>query len=200
MSGRQTYLCDQLHECYHSLQELYNSNWKHKHPLNYFSTMEPSESFPRLRISKLEGRATSTRFKQGQFHRLHETLKTSETSIKAAIAADDFLLDAEVDIEYAMALSELHLHYSSIDLGDDLRNMRTIEREKDNVNRSKSLGIAYIVPWRRNTFYSIISPLCAAIAAGNCVIIEVIWDSEALVLLDEHLLLFLQTYRDFSFN
>jgi acyl-CoA reductase-like NAD-dependent aldehyde dehydrogenase len=132
-----------------------------------------SRSFPRLQVSCLEGRAQSTRFKQAQFHSLHETLKKSSDAIKAAIAADSGHTPREVDFEFSLALSELRLHYDSLNLVTELANSLKIESDLENIDRVRPVGMVYILPQKQNLFYSVISPLGAAVAAGNCVVLEV---------------------------
>jgi acyl-CoA reductase-like NAD-dependent aldehyde dehydrogenase len=132
-----------------------------------------SQSFPQLLISRLEGRAQSPLYKQGQFHRLYDELKVQEDSIKAAIRSDTGDSATEVDIEFALTLSELRIHHGSINLQVDLDAERKVETGRDNISRALPFGIVYIVPTTQNLLYSVISALCAALAAGNCIILEV---------------------------
>lgn len=148
-------------------------------------------SFPRLQISCLEGRAHGTRHKQAQFQSLHEKLKNSSDAIKAAITADSGHTTSEVEFEFSLALSELRLHFNSLNLQTELAIARKIEAGHDNIGKVRPAGIVYILPQKQNLFYSVISPLCAAIAAGNCVVVEVslgpYWNRSVRLTKDEQL-------------
>ncbi|EXJ74260.1 uncharacterized protein A1O5_02556 [Cladophialophora psammophila CBS 110553] len=126
------------------------------------------DSFSRIEISSIEGRAQSTRLRQKLFHSLHTALRSSEKLIKDAILVDSGLSDSEVNLEYALAISELRTHYTSIDLEKDLKAQRAAE----NLGATTSVGTVYVIPAKQNLFYSVISALTAALAAGNCVVVE----------------------------
>lgn len=128
-----------------------------------------TEWFPQLQISRLEGRAQSVRLRQSLFHSLHSALTSSESTIKQAIAADTSNNDADIALEFFLALSELRTHYESLDLDAEVKLAHTLE----NLTGTTNVGIVYVIPGQRNLFYSVLSPLCAALAAGNCVILEV---------------------------
>lgn len=129
--------------------------------------------FPRIAISHLEGRAQSIHYRQTQLHRLQTELIGSKDEIKATIKADVGHTSHEVDFEYTLVLSELRQHFEGLNPKDELAATRQIELGHDNFCRSKSTSIAYIVPSTHVLLYSVLSPVCAAIAAGSCVIVEV---------------------------
>ncbi|KAK4935800.1 hypothetical protein LTR10_023207 [Elasticomyces elasticus] len=126
------------------------------------------DSFSRIEISSLEGRAQSTRLRQKLFHSLHATLRFSEKTIKDAILADSGHCESEVNVEYALAISDLRKHYASVDLEQDLKAQKAVE----NLAATTNVGIVYVIPAKQNLFYSVISALTAALAAGNCVVVE----------------------------
>lgn len=135
---------------------------------NTFSKMAVN-SFLRIEIASLEGRAQSTRFRQNVLHSLHSALQSSEKLIKDAIRADTGHTDAEVTLEYVLTISELSKVYCDLSLEDELKNRRST----DNLSATTSLGIIYIIPSKQNLFYSAVSAVSAALAAGNCVVLEV---------------------------
>ncbi len=129
--------------------------------------------FPRISIADIEGTASSVRHRQDQLHGLHNSLLKAKTSILDALKQDYGYTDWEAGFEYLLALSELRSHYESIDLQSEKAATKSIEQGTETV-RFSAVGIVYIIPkTSRNGFYATISPLCAAMAAGNCVIIEV---------------------------
>ncbi|KIW62194.1 hypothetical protein PV04_10392 [Phialophora macrospora] len=127
-----------------------------------------TEPFPRIQIARLEGRSQSLRLRQALFHSLHAALTSSESAIKQAIVADTGNSDADIALEYSLVLSELRTQYESLDLKTEV----TIAHSLENPTGTTNVGIVYVIPEQRNLFYSILSPLCAALAAGNCVILE----------------------------
>lgn len=128
-----------------------------------------SHPFPRIEISCLEHRAESIRLMQRQFHALHAALRASESSIKAAISADIGYSDLEIELQYSLAIADLRSHYENLDLEKDNASRSTL----CNPSATTSIGIVYVQPSRKDLFYSVIAALTAALAAGNCVIVEV---------------------------
>lgn len=137
------------------------------------SALPPPPPFPRIQISQLEERAQSIRHKQLQFHHLYAALTKSAAELKLAVQADLGQTLAEVDFEFTLALSELRTHYNYLNLKKDLETARRIEFGTENPEGTRPVGIVYIVPAKWNLCYSVLSPLGAAMAAGNCVILEV---------------------------
>ncbi|KPI44044.1 uncharacterized protein AB675_6158 [Cyphellophora attinorum] len=127
-----------------------------------------NDIFSRIEVSRQEGRAQSVRLRQKLFHSLHSAIKASEKAIKEAVQADTGYNDHDVNIEYSLTISELRTHYESLDLRRELDSQKAIE----NLDATTSVGIVYIIPARGNLFYSIVSALTAALAAGNCIILE----------------------------
>lgn len=104
--------------------------------------------------------------------RLHETLLANTNDLREAIRSDSGHTAVEADIEFGFAVSELRTHYESLDF-EELENEYSIAKGKDNAERRVGAGIVYIVPTSYSLLYSTIATLSAAVAAGNCVIVEV---------------------------
>lgn len=127
------------------------------------------DSLSRIEISRLEGRASSIRLRQNQFHRLHDVVTASEAAIKTALSESQGYGEDESALEYALALSELRTHYLSLDLKRSVELSHSLE----DLTATTGVGIIYLIPAEQNPFYSVISVLTAALAAGNCIVIEV---------------------------
>ena len=133
-----------------------------------------SRPFPRISIAHIEGTARSVRHRQQQFHKLHKALVEAKSSLTAAIKEDYGYSETEASFEYAFVLAELHATYGTISLEAENAAARRIEQGLDNMDRRIGAGIVYIRPdMSRTSLYSTVSPLSAAMAAGNCVIVEV---------------------------
>jgi hypothetical protein len=127
--------------------------------------------FPRLSIARIEGKARSVRYQQTQFRQLHESLTQSKDQLVRALRDDFGFSESEALLEYALALSDLRYHHGSLDLEKELAASRAIENKKKDACRSVGSGYVYIAP--QIAVFSVLSPLCAALAAGNYIIVEV---------------------------
>ncbi|KAF2192022.1 hypothetical protein K469DRAFT_622015 [Zopfia rhizophila CBS 207.26] len=122
----------------------------------------------------MDGRCCNTYFRQDQLKTLHDTLRKNSSAIQDAIKKDTGILDAECAIEFALAISEVKELYSSLDPVKDLEEEYRIANGKDASDRREPGGIVYIEPQKRHTsFFSIVAPLSAALAAGNCIKLDI---------------------------
>lgn len=127
----------------------------------------------RILTANIDGRTQNTRYRQSQFHRLQSTLVKHIADIQDAIRADSGHTHPEVRAEVVLALQELRTHYVSLSLEKDLEVEYRIAHGKDNPDGQRGVGIVYIVPCLHTLFFSVISALTAALAAGNCIVLEV---------------------------
>ena len=132
-----------------------------------------STSIARLQASNIDGRARTPRYIQNQLRALHSSLLKNASEIRQAIAASSQYTPAEVSIEYYLAVSVVKDQYASTNFDQMLEEEYRIANGKDAANRRVAAGIVYIVPSNHTLFYSVIAPLSVAVAAGNCVVIEV---------------------------
>ena len=132
-----------------------------------------SSSISRLVASNIDGRARTPRYIQNQFQALHSSLLKNGSEIRQAIASSSNYTPAEVSIEYYLTLSVVKDQYASIDFDQMMEEEYRIANGKDAADRRVAAGIVYIVPSSHTLFYSVIAPLSVAIAAGNCVVLEV---------------------------
>jgi acyl-CoA reductase-like NAD-dependent aldehyde dehydrogenase len=132
-----------------------------------------SDLITRVQAANIDGRARSPRFIQEQLRCLHDILVKNFRDIHQAISIDTGNSSAEVGIEYYLSLASLKAQYRSINPSQILDEEYSLAKGKDAPARRIAVGIVYIVPSAYSLFYSVITSLSAAIAAGNCVIIEV---------------------------
>lgn len=133
--------------------------------------MSSTKPFPRIRAAAIDGRLSNIHHRRNQLERLHDSLARHAQAIRNAIVRDSGNTQTEAAIEYHLALSSLKEQYSSLDPASALENEHRIARGVDAPDRREQAGIVYIVPTLHTLFFSVISPLGAAIAAGNCVIV-----------------------------
>lgn len=127
----------------------------------------------RLQASVVDGRTENGRYRQDQLQRLHRSLREEASQITAALLADSKSSSSEVDAEYYLGMEAVRHFYDSLDFGRDLKEEYSVVRGEDNVTRRVGAGLVVIRPTSHTRFYSIVTPLAAAIAAGNCIILEV---------------------------
>lgn len=127
----------------------------------------------RLQMSAVDGRAENGRFRQDQLQSLHGALRQEAGRICAALQADSDSSAAEVETEFYLAMEAVRHFYETLDFDKNLRDEYSVTHGKDHVNRRVGVGIVVLKPTSHTRFYSIVTPLAAAIAAGNCIILEV---------------------------
>ncbi|KAL2280386.1 hypothetical protein FJTKL_12621 [Diaporthe vaccinii] len=126
----------------------------------------------RLQASVVDGRTENGRYRQDQLQRLHRTLREQASQITAALVADSKSSSSEVDAEYFLGMEAVRHFYDSLDFEKDLKEEYNVVRGEDNLTRRVGAGLVVIRPTSHTRFYSIVTPLAAAIAAGNCIILE----------------------------
>lgn len=127
----------------------------------------------RLQMSAVDGRAENGRFRQDQLQSLHGALRQEAGRICAALQADSDSSAAEVETEFYLAMEAVRHFYETLDFDKNLKDEYSVTHGKDNVNRRVGVGIVVLKPTSHTRFYSIVTPLAAAIAAANCIILEV---------------------------
>ncbi|KAL4914079.1 Aldehyde/histidinol dehydrogenase [Aspergillus aurantiobrunneus] len=142
--------------------------------------MVSPQPFARLVAAEIDGRAHNVRYRQAQFHRLQAALVTHVDQIGDALQTDSGNAAAEVQAEICLALKEVRTHYLSFNLEEDLEKEYRVAKGKDNEDASRGTGIVYIIPGTHTMFFSVLSALSAALAAGNCVILELAKNTMAL--------------------
>jgi acyl-CoA reductase-like NAD-dependent aldehyde dehydrogenase len=126
-----------------------------------------------LRAVVIDSRAGNLRYRQNELFSLHAALRENADAICEAISKDASSSTTKAQTEFFLALDALRKSYESLDFDKSLKEEYSIKYGKDNVERRASLGLVAIKPSGYSRFYSVITPLVAALEAGNCVILEV---------------------------
>lgn len=133
----------------------------------------------RIQAAVLDGRAQTVRFRQQQLVKLQEVLVNGRSSLVDAICADTGYKTAEAEAQCYLTLSALKDYYCSLELKQMLEEEFRVAKSQDNTTRRTPFGCAYIIPTQYSLLYSVVVPLSAAIAAGNCVLLEVCQSDQA---------------------
>jgi acyl-CoA reductase-like NAD-dependent aldehyde dehydrogenase len=127
-----------------------------------------------LRAAVADGRTENIRYRQNQLQSFHATLRSHADKICDAIAQDSFTgTRSEAEIEYHHAMSAITQFYSSLDFEKSLKDEYLLANGLDNISRRVGRGLVVLRPTTHTRFYSIVCPIAAAIAAGNCICLEV---------------------------
>lgn len=127
-----------------------------------------------LQATALTARCHNSFFRQKQLKALHDALRQDSNTIKDAIKSDTRVSEQEATAEVALSLQVVKEHYASIDPAKELEEEYRISNGKDARDQTQPWGIVYIEPQQNHTpFFSIITALSAALAAGNCVALKV---------------------------
>ena len=139
--------------------------------------MSPIESLQdgisTLRSAAIDGRTENVRHRQTEFQKLHSALRGNSIAICNAISKDSGVSASDAEKEFVLAMDAIQSIYETLDFYQSLKDKYLVKEGKDHLSRRVGVGIVAIRPTSHTLFYSILSPLAAAIAAGNCVLLEV---------------------------
>lgn len=128
----------------------------------------------RLLTAVSESRTSPARHRQQQLQRLHETLVSAATPLSAALARDSPRhTPAEIEAEFSLAADAVRHFYDSIDVAAEHDEEYAVARGKNSPSRRVPVGLVLIKPSKHTRLFSAVSAVAAAIAGGNCVILEV---------------------------
>lgn len=131
-----------------------------------------------IRAAVIDGRTANIRYRQNELQSLHQTLRSYVDELLLASTKDscgDGSTEAslEADAEYSHTMSAVKQFYSSLNFEQSHKDEYLLANGADNPSRRVGKGLVVIRPTTHTRLYSIISPIAAAITAGNCVCLEV---------------------------
>ena len=100
-------------------------------------------------------------------------LTESADALAAAISQDAGSTSVEVEVELFLTMDALQHFYYSLDFDKEIKEEYLVVNGKDNVERRTGVGLVVILPTSHTRLFSVLSPISAAIAAGNCILLEV---------------------------
>lgn len=126
-----------------------------------------------LRSAVIDGRTENVRHRQNELLKLHSGLSGKSSSICDAVSKDSGVSASDAEKEFVLAMDAVQKIYETLDFERSLEDEYLVKEGKDHLSRRVGVGIVAIRPTDHTRLYSIVSPLAAAIAAGNCVLLEV---------------------------
>lgn len=129
--------------------------------------------FAKVRSSAVDGRVHNPYYKLDQLKSLHRVLADNSRQIQESIKSDTGYRTADVKVEYWLALRCIAKSYASIDPKKILQDEYAIASGQDVPDAREPYGIVVIEPSQHAFFVSLVSVLAPALAAGNCVVVQV---------------------------
>ncbi|RYP90178.1 hypothetical protein DL770_003714 [Monosporascus sp. CRB-9-2] len=127
--------------------------------------------FPKLQDTLADGRLANVFFRRDQLRRLQESLLQHKDALLDGIVKDSGNSLSEAFAELYMTLSAVKLYHDELDPQEQLAAEYRIAKGRDAADAREGIGIVLLVPQKHTFVYSVLVPLAAAIAAGNCVVI-----------------------------
>lgn len=147
------------------------------HPLGYIRTTmagNADAAVADLLATARSARCHNAFFRQQQLKFLHDLLRSNAAQIVAAIEQDSPVTNAEATTEVAVVLNIVKEHHAAIDPKKELEEEYRVAKGRDALDRTTPWGVVYVEPSLVHTpLFSVVSPLAAALAAGNCVVMKV---------------------------
>lgn len=132
-----------------------------------------TKPFSAIRSAAIDGRVHNPIYRKDQLRNLHSALADNASSIQDAIAKDSKNQSSEVKVEYCLALQIIADAYNAIHPDKQLEEEYSVKKGHDDVTSREPAGIVVIEPSSHAFFYGLIAALAPALAAGNCVIVQV---------------------------
>lgn len=135
---------------------------------------EQTRALTNVRATATDGRLHNIYWRQDQLRSLHATLVSHEAAALEAITKDSHNTLAEAKVEFYLAVGAVKQQFLSLNPDKELVREYRVAHGTDAADRLEPVGIVYIEPAAAHTLlYSVIVPLASAIAAGNCVVVQV---------------------------
>ena len=127
----------------------------------------------RLRAAITDGRTANVRYRQKELQNLHVALTENADSIADAISKDTGATSAEVEAEIFLTLDSLRSSYDGLHFEKEMKDEYAVVSGEDNAGRRIGVGLVVVRPTSHTRLYSVVAPICTAVAAGNCILLEV---------------------------
>lgn len=132
-----------------------------------------ADSLDRILAAAVDGQAQTQRFIQRQLSRMHESFVKDGPDIRAAMKKDSSQTVSEIEIQYTLALESIANSFAESNFERALATEYKIANRENTPDHRCAYGVVYIAPASYNLVYSCVAAVATAIAAGNCVVLEV---------------------------
>lgn len=125
-----------------------------------------------IRSSVTDGTAITPRFREKQLASLHKTLLSARNEIVQAIVDELSCHVNEATAQFLLVMQAVKTFHNAVNPTTLIEEEYQIAKGKNHLSKRTPYGCAYITPSTNDVFYSVVVPVSAAIAAGNCVVLE----------------------------
>lgn len=132
-----------------------------------------AQTFASVRAAAIDGRMQNVFYRQHQLEALHQSMIDHASEIRQALENESGYSSAESTVELHLTVERLKRVYGNLRPEKMLADEYALATGKDAPLNRVPAGIVYIQPSSHSLLFSIVAPLSAAIAAGNCVIVLV---------------------------
>ncbi|KAL1305027.1 hypothetical protein AAFC00_003926 [Neodothiora populina] len=127
-----------------------------------------------IRAAAVDGRTRNVIYRRSQLGKLQAALSQEAETMISAIAQDTGCTMLESRVEYYLTMLQVKDRYLELDPAGELVMEYSIAEGRDASESREGVGIVLIsAVVDHSPFFSVVAPLSAAIAAGNCVILQV---------------------------
>ncbi|KAJ9653753.1 hypothetical protein H2198_007100 [Neophaeococcomyces mojaviensis] len=130
------------------------------------------EHIKAIRSSVIDGIAVTPRYRERQLANLHKALLDSRSQLNKLLVDETLLSEDEATAQFLLTAKAIQTFHISVNPKQCLDEEYRIAQGKDHTTRRVPHGCAYIIPSQHDPLYSTVVPVAAAIAAGNCIVVE----------------------------
>ncbi|TLD08083.1 hypothetical protein PspLS_10587 [Pyricularia sp. CBS 133598] len=131
----------------------------------------------RIHAAAVDGRVRNPIFRRTQLKRLHDAVAANSDALERAILADAVLpsciTPADARLELCLALRAVRELAAALDVKAAFAEEYSVASSKDAAEARRPVGIVVVTPAPAHTpVYSAVASVAAAVAGGNCVILQ----------------------------
>lgn len=152
-------------------------------PFHKMSNQSPSRTkanpphLSRVHAAAVDGRVRNPIFRRTQLKRLHDAVASNSDALERAILADALLpsciTPADARLELCLALRAVRELAAALDVKAAFAEEYSVASSKDAAEARRPVGIVVVTPAAHTPVYSAVAAVAAAVAGGNCVILQV---------------------------
>ncbi|TLS27677.1 hypothetical protein PpBr36_05020 [Pyricularia pennisetigena] len=130
----------------------------------------------RIHAAAVDGRVRNPIFRRTQLKRLHDAVASSSDALERAILADALvpscITPADARLELCLTLRAVRQLAADLDVNAAFAEEYSVASSKDAAEARRPVGIVVVTPATHTPVYSAVAAVAAAVAGGNCVILQ----------------------------
>ncbi|TLD09255.1 uncharacterized protein PgNI_07367 [Pyricularia grisea] len=130
----------------------------------------------RIHAAAVDGRVRNPIFRRTQLKRLHDAVAANSDALERAILADALLpsciTPADARLELCLTLRAVRELAAALDVKAAFADEYSVASSKDAAEARRPVGIVIVTPAPHTPVYSAVASAAAAVAGGNCVVLQ----------------------------